>query len=309
MLQTPEYFIDVLICTYKRPSMLVETLEGVRRAASGIDSIRIIVVDNDEFESAREPAHQWQASSGIQLIYLSQPRQNISLTRNKALEHASAAWVVMIDDDEVPDMHWLHNLVATAKEHSADAVFGPVISVFEPNAPKWATHGALFQRKRFPTGTPLPQKEARTGNVLLRGALLAEERIRFDPELGLSGGEDSEFFARLGKAGRKLVWADEACVYEMTPPSRTRLAWVLKRGFRIGSVDGYQNLRTGDRRRTIVGAAKHFIFIVQGTAQTIIWAPFSSANCVNGMRRATMGAGYFYGLLGRPYSEYQTAST
>ena len=40
-------FIDVLICTYRRPDLLVKTLDGVERCAEELADVRVVVVDND----------------------------------------------------------------------------------------------------------------------------------------------------------------------------------------------------------------------------------------------------------------------
>lgn len=304
MTDTDNALIDVLICTYRRPELLVKTLSAIERCATMVGKVRIVVVDNDAQHSAREVTQRWSALASVSASYLSQPIQNISLTRNMALSHATAPWIALIDDDEVPDDNWLCALLATAERFDADVVFAPVISQFDPGAPAWATEGAIFQRKRFPTGANVPLRETRTGNVLLRGARLAADAFRFDPELGLSGGEDSEFFARLAAAQYRMVWCDEACVREWTPPSRTTLSWIVKRAFRIGSVEAYNKRRFGRYREAGISAAKSSIFVAQGGLLAIFWAPLSSSRSVQGMRRAAMGAGFFYGLLAGPFAEY-----
>jgi succinoglycan biosynthesis protein ExoM len=300
--------IDVLVCTYRRPELLARTLDGIARCAAGLPGIRVIVVDNDVRQSARTASQAWALRSGLALDYLSQPVQNISLSRNLALDRARAPWVACIDDDEVPGPEWLRGLLGAARHYRADVVFGPVISEFDRGAPAWATQGSLFQRRRFPTGTLIPHKEMRTGNVLLRRECLREGRFRFDPALGLSGGEDSDFFARLTGAGCRAVWCDEAWVREWTPGSRTRLAWVLKRAFRIGSVDAYNKRRLHRLREGALAALKCGAFLAQGSVLALFWAPLSRTRCVQAMFRAVMGAGYFYGLVKGPYQEYRQAA-
>jgi len=307
MTDTTVALIDVLICTYRRPELLLKTLAGIERCAAGVGRVRAVVVDNDAQQSAREATLAWARTAAIDVTYLSQPLQNISLTRNMGLDNATAPWIALIDDDEVPDAGWLSAMLATAAQYEADVVFAPVISEFDPGAPSWATQGTLFQRKRFATGTVIPLKEARTGNVLLRADRLARDRVRFDPELGLSGGEDSEFFTRLAREKYRMVWCDEACVREWTPPSRTTLSWVLKRAFRVGSVEAYNKRRQGRLRETGVATAKFSLIFAQGGLQAAFWAPISSTRCVQAVRRAAIGAGFFYGLLNGPYLEYRAA--
>lgn len=300
--------IDVLICTYRRPDLLIKTLDGIARCAARVGSVRAVVVDNDAALSARDAALQWATSAPITVTYLSQPQQNIALTRNMGLDHATAPWIALIDDDEVPDENWLESLLSAAQRYEADAVFAPVISEFDSSAPAWATQGTIFQRKRFATGTVIPQKETRTGNVLLRASRLAHDRFRFDRELGLSGGEDSEFFSRLATAGYRMVWCDEACVREWTPPARTTMNWVLKRAFRVGSVEAYNKRRFRRLGKASLEILKASIFLIQGTVLAMCWAPVSSARCVLAMRRAAFGAGFFYGLVAGPYKEYRISA-
>lgn len=297
--------IDVLICTYRRPEMLVKALDGIERAAAKVSNVRVVVVDNDVHQSARQAVVQWAACANVRVTYLSQPQQNIALTRNMALDNAIAPWIALIDDDEIPEENWLASLLTTATYYKADVVFAPVISDFETGAPEWAKCSPVFLRKRFETGTVVSLKEARTGNVLLRGSRLKTDAFRFDPELGLSGGEDSEFFGRLDSAGYKMVWCNEACVHEKTPLSRTTKSWVLKRAFRVGSVEAYNHRRLARFSKAGIKAIKAAVILAQGAFLALCWAPLSNVRCILAMQRAAFGAGFFYGLVAGPYSEYR----
>lgn len=297
--------IDVLVCTYRRPELLNKTLVGIQHCAEHVGSVRIIVVDNDAEHSALEVVERWNTHAPVEVIYLAQPVQNISLTRNMALEHASAPWIALIDDDEVPDENWLSALLETAKKYNADIVFGPVIAQFGPAAPAWATTGMLFQRKRFATGEAVPLRETRTGNVLLRGARIAKDAFRFDPQLGLSGGEDTEFFSRLAQSGYSMVWCDNACVREWTPSSRTTLSWVTKRGFRIGSVEAYNLRRSARLGKLFLATGKILILFGVGIASGIICSFFSQPRAVRELKRAAYASGFLYGLINGPFEEYR----
>lgn len=305
MTEAADTRIDVVVCTYRRPELLARTLEGIARCGAGMRGIHVIIIDNDVRRSAYLVVEEWATRTAMTLDYLVQPVQNISMSRNLGLERAAAPWVAFIDDDEVPGAGWLPSLLAAADRYDADVVFAPVISEFDSGAPAWATQGTLFQRKRFQTGTVVPQREMRTGNVLIRRRRLAQDGFRFDPELGLSGGEDSAFFARLVEAGYRTVWCDEAWVHEWTPRSRTTLSWVLKRAFRIGSVEAYNKRRLRRVRETGVATLKCSIFVVHGGLAGLLWSPISTSRSIQSMFRAALGAGFFYGLLVGPYREYR----
>ena len=298
--------LNVLICTYRRPELLRKALHGIERAAKRMNAVEIIVVDNDAKLSAQAITTEFSLSTPLKVKYLSQPIQNISLTRNMALSHATAPWIALIDDDEVPDESWLSNLMQTATSYEADVVFGPVISEFDQNAPEWASKGTLFQRPRFATGFIVPINQTRTSNVLIRMDRFAKDAFRFDPALGLSGGEDSEFFGRLARSGYKMVWCDDACVREMTPLARTKIAWILKRGFRIGSVDAFNKRRFRQWGAVARTASKAVVFIGSGIVLSVCLGPFSSKRSVHALFLTALGAGIFYGIGKGPYTEYRT---
>src|SRR5580704_8315703 len=95
--------ISVCICTYKRPQLLLRTLERLQgQETGGRFSYSIVVVDNDSSQSAQPAVASFASRPSIPVQYCTEPRQNIALARNKALENAAGDYVAFIDDDEFP---------------------------------------------------------------------------------------------------------------------------------------------------------------------------------------------------------------
>ena len=93
--------ICVCICTYKRPEFLKRLLGELRgQDTAGLFTYSIVVADNDQLRSAQETVSDYASSSHIPIKYCVEPRQNIALTRNKAVENADGDFVAFIDDDE-----------------------------------------------------------------------------------------------------------------------------------------------------------------------------------------------------------------
>jgi len=227
--------INVCVATYKRPALLRKLLESLlSQETSGEFTFAIIVADNDAQRSA-EPMVREFKGSGQQIIYAVEPRQNISLARNKALSHATGDYVATIDDDEHADPRWLLNLYQTMRAHSADVVFGPVVPCFHPNAPDWIRNSRAFRLPDPPTGSTENIVPC-TGNSLFRRALIQHTAIPFDPGFGRSGGGDTDFFETVRKQGYKRVWCREASVFEFIPPERTTWRWILQREFCRGNI-------------------------------------------------------------------------
>jgi succinoglycan biosynthesis protein ExoM len=222
--------VDVCIATYKRPEMLSELLISLRRQDLTGICLRIVVIDNDRDRSACEVVEAFRKISLVDVVYDVEPQQNIALARNRAMSHVSSSYFAFVDDDEYVSRNWLVSLLHSAFKYKADVVFGPVIRTLPTNAPRWAAKCFHMQRRK--TGELLQFGGA--GNVMVSRSVIASEVVQFDPGFGLTGGEDTEFFYRLFRSGRSLVWCDEAIVTESVPDTRLTLQWVRRRGFRGG---------------------------------------------------------------------------
>lgn len=220
--------ISVCICTYKRPESLTRLLcDLARQDTARSFTYSIVVIDNDQLRSAAPVVARWAAGSPIPVGYFVEPRQNIALARNKAVMNAQGDFVAFIDDDEFPMPQWLLSLLSTLREYGTDGVLGPVRPHFDDRAPRWVKEGRFYERPLHSTGMRLVWSQCRTGNVLIKSAVFAEEEQPFNPEC-LSG-EDLDFFKRMTDKGRVFVWCNEAVVYEDVPPARWKRTFLVRR--------------------------------------------------------------------------------
>jgi succinoglycan biosynthesis protein ExoM len=234
--------ISVCICTFKRPALLKKLLLAVvAQVTEGEFNFSIVVVDNDESESAKAVVSEVAATSTVALEYFVERRQNIALARSKAVLNARGDYIAFIDDDEVPFKNWLLNLLKLCQRQGVDGVLGPVRPYFEEAPPAWVIRGGICERPEHETGYILKWRETRTGNVLFRRDLIKGTEQPFREELG-NGGEDQDFFRRMMEKGAKFAWCKEAAVEELVPSERCRRSYLLKRA-----------LLRGQNERTLVG--------------------------------------------------------
>lgn len=227
--------ITVCICTYKRPQLLKRLLEHLdTQKTNGLFTHSIVVADNDHLRSAEALVSGFAASSSTPILYCVEPRQNIALARNRAVERATGDFIAFIDDDELPDAGWLAALFTTCISSDADGVLGPVKPVFAEGAPAWVIKGGFYDRADYPTGLVLDWKKTRTGNVLLKAETLRASSPPFRPEF--RSGEDQDFFRRMMGNGYTFVWCSEAVVCEIVPPVRWRRKFILRRALLRGTM-------------------------------------------------------------------------
>ncbi len=214
--------IDLCICTFRRAAVTDAIASAAAQILPAAYNLRILVADNDDTPSAR--ARVASVTSAVPVVYLHAPARNISTARNACLDAARAGWIAFLDDDETAPPDWLTRLLACATETGADAVFGPSRAIYPAGTPDWITandfHSNLPQRRGGTVET------GHSCNVLFRSP---PRDLRFDPALGRSGGEDTDFFFRLHRAGRRLAICDAAEVTEPVAPHRLSWRWLAER--------------------------------------------------------------------------------
>src|SRR3974390_3406614 len=130
--------VSACVCTFKRQAFLKHSLEALTtQETGGLFTFSIVVVDNDEAESARAVVSAAAAGSAVSRKYCGESRQNIALARNKAIENATGDFVAFLDDDEVPIKEWLLTLFLACIRYNVDGVLGPVKPRFDERVPAW----------------------------------------------------------------------------------------------------------------------------------------------------------------------------
>ncbi|SHI29342.1 glycosyltransferase [Wenxinia saemankumensis] len=249
----PPVTVDVLICTFRRPQV-AETLRSVdaQRLPAGL-GLRVVVMDNDGTGSGRVPVLTAARDMQIPVRYLRTGGGNISTARNALLDEAQSGWVAFLDDDEVASPHWLSSLWRCATATGADAVFGPVLSVYPPGTPDWIRQLDLHSSR--PVRRAGVVETGIAGNVLLRCDDPRWSGERFDVGRGRTGGEDTEFFFRLHRLGARFEIADDADVHEPVSPDRLGFRWLARRRYRMGQSYAARASGRAERLRLGAGAA------------------------------------------------------
>lgn len=245
--------VFVAICTYKRNEALGVLLQSLVACADrlrGRAEIGVVIVDDSSDNEAKPVAIQFENVFDLGLTYRVSGRQNISLARNLAIETAMELgdWTAMTDDDCEASPDWIKSLLDVQELTGADAVTGPMIRRVPSGSPRWLTDEPFLElgMERLPDRSELDM--ASTFNSIVSSAWLkAHPAIRFDPSLGVVGGEDMVFFRAARAAGLKIRFSDRGFVFENEPPSRATLSYQFRLFFWHGNSSYISSIANGVR--------------------------------------------------------------
>lgn len=234
MMPVPD--IVLVIPTFRRPQLLQALLYSLLDTLRDTPAV-LVVADNDCDETVVEIVENFR-SLWPHCHYIAVPARGLSHVRNSLVDCALAwvpewRWLVMLDDDGVITPGWLSRLVSCGDSYQAQMVGGPVEGILPPGAGFLARHSIFASRSRRKTGE-VPSLNSTQNLAVSRSLLKFVTLPLFSPDFNLSGGEDYDLFRRASKAGARLVWCDEALVFEPTPLARLSCGAVLSRYFTTG---------------------------------------------------------------------------
>lgn len=303
--------VSVCIATYRRNEQLCHLLEDL--IAQDRLPEQVVIVDNDPGQGAKAVVDAFRSrGTPFRLDYDIQLQPNIALTRNRTVELATGEWLAFIDDDERAPKDWLRRLLDAAAEYSADGIIAPVEPQVPDTAPQWIRSGRFYDFPHQPNGAVVPLNCMRFGNVLLRGALLRLEPGPFDPAFGLRTGEDGDVLVRLVHRGGRIVWYDDAPVFEPIEPKRLSLRWLMLRAMAGGQAFARAVV---DGRYRPIGLMGRSLFYARALLQALLAAILAAVSYPMGRHRAASWAikasanvGKLTTLWGWHYHQYARSS-
>lgn len=270
----PESTIGVAVCTYNRNGPLEVLLDALLRnaeQAKGKARIGVAVVDDSNDGKAQSVIDRFEGRFELGIRYLRSGRQNISIARNLAIEAAAGLgdWVAMTDDDCEPVPGWIEALVEMQQRTGADAVSGRYRRRAPEGAPAWLSDEPFLEIALDEREDGAAIDVAGTNNSMISSAWWKDHpEVRFQPDLGVTGGEDMVFYRTAHAAGLQIAYSQAATVFENEPPERLTLGYQLRLFFWLGNSSYLTRYETGlaSRPRMVLQAGNQ---VAKGLARPI----------------------------------------
>lgn len=301
--------IAVCVITCLRPEGLRRLLEGLEKQEfrkNRKPNICIAIVDNDADGSAKPICEKFtQTFEDVNLLYEIEKQRGIPFARNHSVNMVKnqVDFIAILDDDEVPDIYWLDELMTAQREFDADILTGPVKPYLVDESASWLQ--SFFGSGHLPNGHLLFNNYdyVYTSNLFARAQVFNE--LNFDERFGASGADDTFLFMQVFKKGFKAIWADNALVTEWLPRSRTNPQWLWKRSYSKGNRFALCEL-TNNASLIVqfTRAIKGCVHTLRGCFAVLLsigrTLPF-----IRGIQSICLGVGMITGSIGWKYQEYK----
>ena len=242
--------LSIIICTMRRDTFLRELLGALvqQRSETGSIDFEIVVVDNDLAASARD------AVTGFPGVrYVHEARAGVSYARNAGVAHAHADVVLFLDDDQLVGPTFVRDLIGGWHRRPTyqRGLRLRLEVAFEVGARPIAEQSRHLTNLASQDYAPVARGAFGTGGLIVERAVLCCDDEPFRPELGISGGEDTDFFLRASERGYHFGHLVSVAVTERVTADRARLPYQLARQFRSGQLDAALDLAAAERTRAL----------------------------------------------------------
>ena len=196
----------VVIATRDRADFLRACLARLA-SQSAAGRFDVIVADNGSTDTTAEVIRA--AAPLVRGVYVGDP--NRGKARNAGIAAASGRIVAFCDDDTLPPERWVQAHLEAHGAAGDRVVTGPIVNVADA-AHLTPVSAANYSRAFFCTCNASASKAA------------LDAVGGFDETFDLYGWEDTDLGVRLGASGLKRVFAWDAYIYHVKPPSSMTLA-------------------------------------------------------------------------------------
>lgn len=211
--------ISIIIPTYNRKEILLETLKYLNNQTAPVDSFEVIVSDDGSTDGTKDAVERFEKKYPFKYLY--QEKQGGSIALNNAIINSEGRILLFIDDDALAKPEFVATHLEEQKERNNLIVRGPIINIPVTEIPMNRPVGFWDRNNNYfcTCNVSVPRKQVIDSGM-------------FDPEF--FWWKDAELGFRLRK--KKLEWkfSLKATVFHYKPFQENELEYIKKWAMRRG---------------------------------------------------------------------------
>ncbi|RJP60214.1 MAG: glycosyltransferase family 2 protein [Candidatus Auribacter fodinae] len=239
--------LSVIICTFNNSAMLMRCLNAISAQSMPASLYELLVVDNNSSDNTHHVVSEFSKVCPLNIRYVFEPRQGLSIARNRGIHESHGNIIVFADDDTVPHRLWLESIhtAFTAITPEPSAVGGRIVPLPERPIPDWfpdRAYSLLAVLDYGDNGRFLKDNELIYGcNMAFKRSVFDEFGL-FDEKLGLQGNikrwsEETQLIRQLKANDRKVYYSPQAEVQHTVIAEKLTFKYLIKRNYTQGITD------------------------------------------------------------------------
>lgn len=241
--------VSIIIGTYNRCDSLKLSVQRLLNMDLPTDvSCELIIVDNNSSDKTREVIAGFESRGSLELKYLLEKTQGLSYARNRGIKEAKGRIIAFLDDDCIVEKNWLATMVSEFESDPELSGIGGRVELFDERD-KPVTIMTSRERRLFSSAGQLFN--------FMHGCNMAFDRqvfeqigcfdVRLGPGTKVLAAEDADYIYRVFKAGFRMLYCPDLCVYHNHGRRLDTQVSALLKGYTIGRGAFYcKHILTGD---------------------------------------------------------------
>lgn len=264
--------ISLIVCTYNRSELLVQTLNSILQTEMGNLTIEVVLIDNNSSDNTKAIADKFTyANPEINFKYILEQKQGLSNARNRGIVESRYDILTFIDDDVILAQDFFMEIERAFKIiEDALIIGGKVILKYPLKKPLWLNAELENYLSKLDYGNEIIPVDFKANWLV--GANLsfrrkAFEKFEFNPSLGRFGnnlisGEEVEIGSKILDAGGKAYYYPLISLQHVISRDRIEKKFFKRRyysgGISSGSLAKLNNEKTF-KVRVKVDILKHLL--------------------------------------------------
>lgn len=240
-------YISVVIPTYNRAHLLVQTVRSFIVQNYNKNRFEIIIADNNSTDNTTEIIVGLARESPISIRHITDIRQGVHYARNSAAKIAAGEILYYTDDDMIADQHLLSEIIKPfLMDDKVATATGRVLPTWEVQPPQWihdyCYNGLLslndpredFIISPYDCGVFSCHQAIRRDILFAAGGFNPENTAGEwigDGETGLN--------IKVRELGYKFAYNGNSIIYHLIPAARMTQSYLNKRLANQGNCDSY----------------------------------------------------------------------
>ncbi len=239
--------ISVIIPTYNRKSLIVDTIESF--LGQDYQNFEVIVCNNNSTDNTQEVLEAYLGNSKVSLLF--EERSGVHFARNTAAKCASGDILYFTDDDMIATPNLLSEIVKIFDlDESIASATGRVLPKWEIEPPKWVEK--LLFNARLSLNNPTEELIISSddfGVYSCHQAILREAFFKaggFNPDYVagiLIGDGETGLNLKMKELGYKFGYIGSSIIYHRIPPAKMTQKYLNSRLENEGYCHAYTNIR------------------------------------------------------------------